>query len=296
MTQILTTRDEVRSVLSGLSQRPGLAPTMGALHAGHEALIARSARENPWTVVSIFVNPTQFQDPSDLERYPRDLDRDAEIATAAGADLIFAPTLTEMYPPGSSTRIDVGPLANRWEGVSRPGHFAGVATVVAILLNLVRPVRAYFGEKDYQQLQVVKRMHLDLALPGEIIGCATIREADGLALSSRNSRLSSAARRQAAVIPRALTTMTGLAEAGETDAATLLQAGREVLATVPEFETDYLAVVDGTTLEPVDSVTPGTRVLLAGVLDGVRLIDNKALAPGSTARADSGEDADAARG
>jgi pantoate--beta-alanine ligase len=293
-TPIVSTRTDLRRALD--HEAPGFVATLGALHVGHQALIEQSARENARTVVSIFVNPTQFQDPADLDRYPRDLDRDAALATAAGADLIFAPTLSEMYPPGSSTRIEVGPLADRWEGASRPGHFTGVATVVAILLNLVRPGRAYFGEKDYQQLQVVKRIHADLALPGEIIGCTTIREADGLALSSRNARLSPATRRQAGVIPRALTVVTGLAGAGEADVATLLAAGHSVLGTTPEFQTDYLAIVDGATLEPIETATAGARVLLAGVLDGVRLIDNMALAPGTTARGAPGEGSDAAGG
>lgn len=291
---IVTTRTDLRRVLG--HDVPGFVATLGALHEGHQALIERSARENDRTVVSVFVNPTQFQDPADLERYPRNLDRDAELASASGADLIFAPTLTEMYPPGAATRVDVGPLAERWEGASRPGHFAGVATVVTILLNLVRPGRAYFGEKDYQQLQVVKRMHGDLALPGEIIGCPTIREPDGLALSSRNARLSPEARRQAAVIPRALSEMVGLARSGETDANALLEAGHAVLATTPAFQTDYLAVVDGATLEPVTTIKPGARILVAGILDGVRLIDNMALARERIEQDASGEGRDAAGG
>lgn len=286
---ILTTRTDLRRALG--TEAPGFVATLGALHVGHQALIERSARENERTVVSVFVNPTQFQEPADLERYPRDLERDAALAAAAGADLIFAPTAEEMYRPGAATRIDVATLATRWEGASRPGHFSGVATVVAILLNLVRPGRAYFGEKDYQQLQVVRRMHLDLALPGEIVGCPTIREPDGLALSSRNARLSPEARRRAAIIPQALTTVTGLAAAGETGVPALLAAGRATLATTPEFATDYLAIVDGATLEPIAAVTPGARVLLAGTLDGVRLIDNMAIAVGTNARSATGGEA-----
>src|SRR5690606_27948618 len=162
---------------------------MGALHAGHVALIERAARENACTVVSIFVNPTQFNDPSDLARYPRNLDRDVEVASDAGADVIYAPDAETVYPPGFSTFVEVGGLTDRWEGEARPGHFRGVATVVTILLNTVRPRRAYFGEKDYQQLLVVRRMQRDLRLPGEIVACPTVREPDGLALSSRNARL-----------------------------------------------------------------------------------------------------------
>ncbi|MDF2760089.1 MAG: Pantothenate synthetase, partial [Thermomicrobiales bacterium] len=182
--QIVTTRDELRAVLG--DTRRGLVPTMGALHTGHLSLISRSASENPLTVVSIFVNPTQFTSPEDLARYPRDLKGDAELAGQAGADLIFAPEIMSIYPPGFDTTVEVGELSKRWEGASRPGHLRAVATVVTILLNLAQPARAYFGEKDYQQLQVIRHMHLDLALQGEIIGCATVRDADGLALSSRN--------------------------------------------------------------------------------------------------------------
>lgn len=289
---IVTTRSELRRALG--HEAPGFVATLGALHVGHQALIERSASENARTVVSVFVNPTQFQDPADLDRYPRNLDRDADLATASGADLIFAPAVTEIYPPGAATRVDVGALSDHWEGASRPGHFTGVATVVAILLNLVQPGRAYFGEKDYQQLQVVKRLHADLALPGEIIGCATIREADGLALSSRNARLSPNARRQAAVIPRSLTAIIESAAAGETNVAALLAAGHAVLAATPAFQTDYLAIVDGATLQPVTAAAPGARVLVAGMLDGVRLIDNMALASGADARGASEEDSDAA--
>ncbi|MDQ3411382.1 MAG: pantoate--beta-alanine ligase, partial [Chloroflexota bacterium] len=169
---IVTTRAEMRHAIAG--EAPGFVPTLGALHAGHQALIARSAAENRLTVVSIFVNPTQFQAAADLARYPRDLDRDASLAAEAGVDLIFAPRLADIYPSGAATVVQVDGLTRLWEGASRPGHFRGVATVVTVLLNLVRPGRAYFGEKDYQQLQVVKRLHADLALPGEIVACPTI--------------------------------------------------------------------------------------------------------------------------
>lgn len=286
---IATTRSELRASLG--KDAPGFVATLGALHAGHLALIERSVRENARTVVSVFVNPTQFQDAADLARYPRDLDQDARLAAAAGADLIFAPAVSAIYPPGAETRIEVGSLADRWEGVARPGHFQGVATVVAILLNLVQPARSYFGEKDYQQLQVVKRLHNDLALPGEIVGCATIREADGLALSSRNARLSKEDRRLAAVIPRALNRMAALARGGEPAAAAVIRAGLAELESRPELSVDYLAVVDGETLEPLTTIGPGARAIFAGVVGGVRLIDNLELIPAVERRSEDGDGA-----
>lgn len=274
---IITTGAELRRALG--DERPGFVPTLGALHRGHASLIMRSAAENGLTVVSIFVNPTQFQDPADLARYPRDLDRDASLAADAGADLIFAPVVSEIYPPGATTVVDVASLSQRWEGASRPGHFRGVATVVTILLNLARPARAYFGEKDYQQLLVVRRLHADLALPGSIVAGATVREPDGLALSTRNARLSPAGRRQAAAVPRALHLMRDLAGVGIVETAALQRAGHDALRTAPDLVVDYLAVVDGETLEPIAHLIPGARALAAAALDGVRLIDNVALVP-----------------
>ena len=274
--RVLTTRASLRAAL-GDAAAPGLVPTMGALHDGHLALIRRSAAENARTVVSVFVNPTQFTDPSDLARYPRDLERDLALAMDAGADLVFAPAVEAIYPPGFATAIEVGGPSARWEGAARPGHFRGVATVVAILFGIVRPARAYFGEKDWQQLQVVRRLHADLALPGDVVGCPTLREPDGLAMSSRNARLSPAARRVAAAVPRALARMAALAAAGEPDSARLIAAGQAVLAAEPALALDYLAVVDAATLDPVERLETEARALLAVHLDGVRLIDNTAL-------------------
>ncbi len=277
MTRILTTQDEVRSVLGELAQRPGLAPTMGALHAGHEALIARSARENPWTVVSIFVNPTQFGSAQDLARYPRDLDADIELSTSAGATHVFVPSVEEIYGDGFDSWVEAPGLAALWEGVSRPGHFRGVCTVVSILLNLVQPKRSYFGEKDYQQLTIIRRMHRDLALPGEIVGCPTVRDIDGVALSSRNQRLSLAGRLRAAEIPRALTAMRSAASAGETCAQCLVEVGRSILDAAG-IDIDYLAVVNARSLLPEDTIHDADRILLAVEIDGVRLIDNSPIA------------------
>jgi pantoate--beta-alanine ligase len=269
--QVVATREALRAALAGSA--PGLVPTMGALHAGHLALIARAARENALTVVSVFVNPTQFSDPADLAHYPRDLGRDVNVAGQAGADLVFAPEVAAIYPPGFATQVEVGELGARWEGASRPGHFRGVATVVTILLNLVRPGRAYFAEKDYQQLQIVRRLHRDLALPGQIVGCPTVRDADGLALSSRNARLSPDARSRASAIPRAIAETIAAAGAGETRGERLVASAVETL-TRAGLKVDYVAIVDGETLEPVERVRPGARVLVAVEVEGTRLIDN----------------------
>lgn len=277
MAWAVATVAELHAALAGAA--PGFVPTLGALHEGHLSLIRRSAGENPRTVVSIFVNPTQFDDPADLDRYPRDQERDAALAARAGADLVWLPPVDEIYPPGFATTVQVGGLGDRWEGAARPGHFPAVATVVARLLGLVRPARAYFGEKDFQQLQIVRRLHADLALPGAIVGCSIVRDQDGLALSSRNARLSPAGRSAAAALPRALRRMAELAAAGERDAQRLVAAGRAVLVAVPDLVVDYLAVVDDSTLEPISTIRPASRALGAVRVDGVRLIDNLPLGP-----------------
>lgn len=275
----VTTRAELRAALG--AAEPGLVPTMGALHEGHLSLIRRSAAENERTVVSIFVNPAQFADPADAARYPRYAERDVALAAEAGADVVFAPLVEEVYPEGFATTVEVGGLGDRWEGAARPGHFRGVATVVTILLNATRPARSYFGEKDFQQLQIVRRLHADLALPGRIVASPTIRDADGLALSSRNAGLTAAERERAAVLPRSLFRMRDAVAAGEGDAAALVAVGRTTLEAVPELATEYLAVVDGETLKPVATVVPGTRAIAASRLGGVRLIDNLSLDPGN---------------
>lgn len=277
MAPVISDPDELREALG--AAQVGFVPTMGALHAGHVALIERAARENACTVVSIFVNPTQFNDPSDLARYPRNLDHDVEVASDAGADVIYAPDAETVYPPGFSTFVEVGGLTDRWEGEARPGHFRGVATVVTILLNTVRPRRAYFGEKDYQQLLVVRRMQRDLRLPGEIVACPTVREPDGLALSSRNARLTPEQRQTAVALPRSLFAMAAAAKEGERRAANLLALGRQQLEEAPGLEIEYLAVVEPDELAPVEEVTPGTRVIAAVRLGDVRLIDNLELLP-----------------
>lgn len=265
----------------------GLVPTMGALHAGHLNLIARAAAENSIAVVSVFVNPTQFGRADDLSRYPRDLEADIAKAAAAGARIIYAPDASTVYPPGFATWVEPGDLALRWEGSSRPGHFRGVATVVAILLNSVRADRAYFGEKDYQQLQIVRRMHRDLRLPGAIVASPTVRDRDGLALSSRNARLSQEGRETARAIPRALAAIAAQAQTGATTAEELLAPGRSILSR-PGVDLDYLGLVDAETLEPVTHLGASNRVLVAAEVEGVRLIDNIALPAHHAPAPDSG--------
>ena len=267
----------LRAALAG--RESGLVPTMGALHAGHQALIRQAAVENELVVVTLFVNPTQFSDPADLAAYPRTVEADADLAGAASADILFAPEVETIYPPGAATRITVGGVSERWEGAARPGHFTGVATVVAILLNIGRPTRSYFGEKDYQQLAVIRRLHRDLHLPGAIVGCPTVREPDGLAYSSRNRRLSREGRRAAGSLHRALTAMRSAHADGERDVAALQGIGGRFIAAEPAAQVDHLVVVDAATLEPLEVITEGrsARILVAAIIDGVRLIDNMAL-------------------
>jgi pantoate--beta-alanine ligase len=267
---VLRTVADLRAALK--TTNAGLVPTMGALHGGHLALIRQSADENERTVVSLFVNPTQFNDPADLAAYPRDFDRDVRLAAEVGADIIYAPDLTEVYPDDFATSVEVAGLTDRWEGKARPGHFKGVTTIVTILINSVRPARTYFGEKDFQQLVVVRRLHRDLALPGQIIGCPTIRDEDGLALSSRNARLTPEQRTIAAAIPKALLLMAKLVANGERDTRALIRASLNQLE--QGIAVDYLTVVNPTTLEPVEIVTPGSRAMIAAKVGSVRLIDN----------------------
>lgn len=259
--------------------RAGLVPTMGALHEGHLSLIRRAAAENDLVVVSVFVNPAQFNDPADLERYPRTLDRDLVLASGAGASVIYAPAVTTIYPGGFATRVHVSGVTERWEGESRPGHFDGVATVVSILLNQIRPDRAYFGEKDWQQLMMIRRMHIDLALPGAVVAVPTVREADGLAMSSRNSRLREEERTAATVLWRALTAMREMAATAEADALKLALMGAIIIRRELTVTLDYLQVVDSETLEPIDTVWPGARAIVAATIGSTRLIDTMALVP-----------------
>lgn len=257
----------------------GFVPTMGYLHRGHLSLVERARRENPFVVVSIFVNPLQFGPGEDYHRYPRDLERDRALLEEAGVDLLFAPSVEEMYPPGFATRVSVeGPLTALWEGAVRPGHFQGVATVVARLFLLVGPSRAYFGEKDYQQLLLIRKMVRDLGFPLEVVGVPTVREEDGLALSSRNVYLSPETRKKANVLYRALAAMREVAGKGGS-VAEALRAGEAVLAEVPEFRKDYLALVHPETLLPLSDWVEGARGIVAGRFPEARLIDNLEVYP-----------------
>ncbi|MBX9788447.1 MAG: pantoate--beta-alanine ligase [Pirellulales bacterium] len=277
---VVTTISELRAAVAAARRRGatvGLVPTMGALHAGHASLIQAAHQECDFTVVSIFVNPTQFGPQEDFTRYPRTFDADRALVAEVGADLIFVPAVEAMYPAGFSTYVEPPAVAATLEGQSRPGHFRGVATVVLKLLNQVRPDIAYFGRKDFQQCAVVRRMVRDLDLDVRIVICPTVREADGLALSSRNRYLSADARRQALVLSRSLRLAAELVDAGERDANTILVRMREVIATAPEVRLEYVALVDPDTLAEVSEVSRPTAALLAARVGGTRLIDNELL-------------------
>jgi pantoate--beta-alanine ligase len=250
---------------------------MGWLHDGHRALIRQARVESATTVVTIFVNPRQFGDPSDLDQYPRNEGRDIGICEAGGVDIVFAPQVDEIYPPGSDTTVSVGALARVLEGAARPGHFDGVATVVAILFDLVGAERAYFGQKDAQQVLVIRRMAADLAIPIEVVGCPTVREADGLALSSRNVHLSTEERAAAPVLRRALLAGRARWQAGERSGDALRGAMREALAVEPLATVDYVSVADASTLEELDHVEGSALLSLAVRLGATRLIDNEPL-------------------
>ena len=262
----------------------GLVPTMGYLHSGHISLVQRAVRENARVVATLFVNPTQFGPQEDLARYPRDLQRDQSLLEAAGCDLLFAPSVGEMYPAGFGTAIDVGPVAAPLEGERRPGHFRGVATVVLKLLGIVQPSRAYFGEKDAQQLAVIKRAVADLDVPVEVIGCPTVREHDGLAMSSRNVYLDPAQRRAAPVLHRALTAARAAFTAGERDAEALRNLMQRVIGSEPLAQIDYVSVSDPETFEELQAIRSTALALLAVRVGPARLIDNMRLdGPGPAA-------------
>ena len=253
----------------------GLVPTMGALHAGHLSLVDAARVGCDRVVVSIFVNPAQFESGSDLAAYPRTEAADAALL-GTRADMVFAPLLEEVYPPGFDTTVHAGALARRWEGAHRPGHFDGVATVVTKLFGMVQPIRAYFGEKDWQQLQVVRRLTRDLDLPVEVRGCPVARASDGLALSSRNARLMPEDRARAPALHRALRDAAGAISTGSDVKATLGSARERVLAAGFQ-NVDYLALCDEETLEPATTMTRASRLIVAATLGGVRLIDTISL-------------------
>jgi pantoate--beta-alanine ligase len=252
----------------------GFVPTMGALHAGHRALLARARAENDLMVASVFVNPLQFGPAEDLASYPRDREADLAVLAAEGTDLAFLPAEAELWPAPPEVRLQVGALADRLEGLVRPGHLDGVATVVAKLLHLVGPSRAYFGRKDAQQLAVVRRMVEDLAFPNEIVACPTVREPDGLAVSSRNAYLSAAERERATTLYRALSAGRAAFQAGQRDPAAVEAAARDLLEDAPGVEPDYVALVEEATFEPAKQAEPGQVLATAARVGRTRLIDN----------------------
>jgi pantoate--beta-alanine ligase len=259
----------------------GLVPTMGALHDGHRSLMARARAECDVVAVSIFVNPLQFGEAEDMERYPRTLERDLLVCAEAGADVVFVPTLREMYPSwpaAPSTTVSAGGVSDAWEGASRPGHFDGVATVVAKLFAIAGRCRAYFGLKDFQQVAVVRGLARDLSLPVEVVGCPIVREADGLALSSRNIRLSADERAAATVLSSALAAGRVAVAGGERSGAAVGRAMRAAVATEPLVRLDYAVAVDAATLEESDAIDDpqAVRLLVAAQVGPVRLIDNSA--------------------
>jgi len=257
-------------------QRIGLVPTMGALHEGHLSLVDRASSTCDKVVVSVFVNPLQFGPAEDFGRYPRDLARDAELAFTRGVDFIFAPSVEEMFPAGFGTFIDVDQLSGRLEGASRPGHFRGVATVVAKLFNIIHPSFAFFGRKDAQQSILIKRMVRDLSIDVEVVICPIVREADGLAISSRNAYLDVEQRAAAVVLRRALERCRTLYSGGERDSARLIQAMRSILAAEPLASVDYVAITDTRDLSQILVISPDSPALvsMAVRLGHTRLIDN----------------------
>lgn len=255
----------------------GLVATMGFLHAGHASLIRRSSIENDVTLVTIFVNPTQFSPDEDLSEYPRDLQGDLELCAESGASIVLTPSVAEMYPLGLPTlsRVNVDQISAGLEGQERPTHFEGVATVVAKLFNIGAPCKAYFGEKDYQQLALVRRMALDLGFRVEIVGCPIIRESNGLAMSSRNTYLSSHEKEAASVLNRALRAAVDQVDDGERSATALKKFILELIATQPLVsEPDYVAIVDAHTLEPLEVLKGEVRIILAAQVGRPRLLDN----------------------
>jgi pantoate--beta-alanine ligase len=277
---ILRTVAELRSWSRALhceGKTVALVPTMGALHAGHASLIRAAHATASHVVVSIFVNPTQFGPNEDFNRYPRAFEADCALAGVEGAAAIFAPPMEEMYPAGAATFVDLYSLTNRLDGASRPGHFRGVATIVAKLLIAAEPDQAIFGQKDAAQVAVIRRVVTDLCLPTEIVVCPIVRDLDGLALSSRNMFLSPVERTRALALNRTIRLVEALSASGERSRSILVSAARKVISAEPEIRLDYVALVDWTTLQPVDVAAPGSLFAVAAQVGPTRLIDNTIL-------------------
>ena len=278
--EIARTIEEARRIVRGWKKEGldiGLVPTMGYLHEGHGSLIAAARKDNARVAVSIFVNPTQFGPNEDLARYPRDFERDRALCEKMGADLIFHPEPEEMYQ-GAQAFVDIGLLADTLDGAARPGHFRGVCTVVSKLFNIIQPDRAYFGEKDAQQLAIIKKMAFDLNFGVQVIGCPIVREDDGLAKSSRNTYLNAAERAAAPVLYRAIQHGKSIIKKGM-PSQQLADAMKTVLATEPLAQTEYVAVVDAMTMQPVDTIDRPVLVPMAVRVGSTRLIDNFSFTP-----------------
>ena len=278
MLIVARTIADLRMALRAPAAPLGLVPTMGYLHEGHLSLVEAAKAQCPTVVVSLFVNPTQFGPNEDFEDYPRDEDRDLDLLGDAGADIAFIPSVEEIYPAGDSTRVRVGGLTEVLEGERRPGHFEGVATVVSRLFLMVQPDRAYFGEKDAQQLAVLKRMTADMQFPIEVVGCPTVREPDGLALSSRNIYLTPEERAQAPALQAALQAAVAAFEDGVRDASALRSRVRDLIAAQPLAEIDYISLADSETLAELEGlIKPPALLSLAVRFGAARLIDNVTL-------------------
>jgi pantoate--beta-alanine ligase len=275
--KICTTIHEMRSACRALrrpGKRFGFVPTMGALHEGHLSLVRAARAASDVAAASIFVNPAQFGTNEDLAKYPRSFERDCEMLEGEGVELLFAPLVEEMYPAGAATWVTVEGLSDKLDGRSRPGHFRGVTTVVAKLFHIVEPDAAFFGQKDAAQVAIIRRMVRDLNLPVEIVVCPIVREADGLALSSRNAYLDAEQRKRALVLHRSLVRVQQLVDAGERRAAPLLAAGREEFAREVALRLDYFEIVDPDSLDPVEDISGGALVAVAAYVGNTRLIDN----------------------
>jgi pantoate--beta-alanine ligase len=278
--QVLSTIREMRAASLAVrksGQSLGLVPTMGALHDGHIALVRAARAQSDVVAASIFVNPKQFGPHEDFSKYPRTFENDCSLLAAEGVALVFAPQPEEMYPAGASTFVEVEGIGDRLDGASRPGHFRGVATIVAKLFHIVGPDKAFFGQKDAAQVAVLRSMVRDLNFDLELVVCPTVREPDGLALSSRNRYLSVEERTRALVLSTALNVISATYRAGQRSVAPLLEAGRSVIATEPEVQIDYLEIVNPDTLLPLTEATPGALVAVAAYLGSTRLIDNTIL-------------------
>ena len=279
--QVFHTIQEVRARLANVRRKVtiGCVPTMGALHAGHAALVDRARQECDFVVLTLFINPIQFDQTADFESYPRAFEDDVTFCESRGVDIIFAPGNSEMYPQPIETFVEVTRLTNTLCGAHRPGHFRGVTTVVMKLFQIVQPNRAYFGEKDAQQLAVIRRMVADLNLHITIVGVPTVREADGLAVSSRNRLLSPAERTKATVLFRALEAASAAVAAGESDPSKVKAAGEAIYAAEPDVKVEYLEIVEDETMQPVTAIQGPVRIAIAAEIGATRLIDNMMAQP-----------------